>query len=292
MRRHIGQQTSQRISLLPAPAIDGGDGGRAALDALLSDEPDAVLVDLLDGSAEPRVGALLARMAARRSPLFVLGSSGVEYALAASWKVDGLVLAEPSAMSATSVDRILVVSGSCSPATGAQIRTAVAGGFAEIALDPMALIREGARGEHARTATDAAITLLENGRSVVCHTSTGPADPREASVNGHYAKLGRSHEEGRIEGGRALAHAAGVMLDGILRRVPLGRFVVAGGDTSTAAIKALGIDALEMVAPLAPGAPLCRALAPGRDLHGRELVLKGGQIGGPDFFTQARAGRL
>ena len=77
-----------------------------------------------------------------------------------------------------------------------------------------------------------------------------------------------------------------------LERVALDRFVVAGGDTSSASIKLLGIDALEMVAPLALGAPLCRALAPGRPLHGRELVLKGGQIGGPDFFVQVRAGRL
>jgi uncharacterized protein YgbK (DUF1537 family) len=51
-------------------------------------------------------------------------------------------------------------------------------------------------------------------------------------------------------------------------------------------------DALEMVPPLVPGAPLCRALAPGRDLDGRELVLKGGQIGGPDSFLNARDGRV
>ncbi len=83
-----------------------------------------------------------------------------------------------------------------------------------------------------------------------------------------------------------------VLLDGVLRSVPLDRFVVAGGDTSTAAIKQLGINALEMVAPLFPGAPLCRALTPGHDLHGRELVLKGGQMGGPRFFLQAKAGRV
>ena len=111
-------------------------------------------------------------------------------------------------------------------------------------------------------------------------------------VTDHFARLGLSAEEGRIRGGRALASAAGALLAHVLKRTPLDRFVVAGGDTSTAAVKQLDIDALEMVAPLFPGAPLCRALAPGRPLHGRELVLKGGQMGGPDFFLQARAGRV
>ena len=54
----------------------------------------------------------------------------------------------------------------------------------------------------------------------------------------------------------------------------------------------LSIEALEMVAPLVAGAPLCRVLAPGHDLDGREVVLKGGQMGGPSFFSQVRAGRL
>ena len=291
MRRHIGAQTSQEIALLSAPEIERADAGSSALDALLDKTPDALLIDLLNEATEPRVGALLERMAERRSPLFVLGSSGVEYALVASWRNGARLPSEPPRMSSGAVDRILVVSGSCSPATGAQITAALKAGFADVALDPLLLIREGPHGDHARAAIQAAVELLGAGLSVVCHSSTGPGDPREIRVSEYYAKEGRSAEAGRIAGGRALAHVAGILLDGILRRAPLDRFVVAGGDTSTAAIKTLGIDALEMVAPLAPGAPICRALAPGRDLHGRELVLKGGQIGGPDFFLQAKAGR-
>jgi len=290
MRWHIGAQTSQSFSLLSAPEIDREGEGTVALDALLATGPDAIVIDLLDERAEPRVGALLERMAGGRSPLFVLGSSGVEYALVASWKRNGRLPAEPPRMTAKPVDQIMVVSGSCSPATGTQIRAALDAGFADMPLDPLTIIQEGPEGAHTRTVAEKAIGLLEAGRSVVCHSSMGPSDPREALVNGHFATEGLSTEAGRIKGGRALANAAGVLLDRILRRVSLERFVVAGGDTSTAAVKALGIDALEMVAPLAPGAPICRVLAPGRDLHGRELVLKGGQIGGPDFFVQAKTG--
>ena len=290
MRRHIGAQTTQTIALLAAPTIAGPDAA-AALDAALAGDPDAILLDIADAQAERHVGALLERMAGRQPPLFVLGSSGVDYALVAAWRADGRLPTTSPNMTASAVDRIFVISGSCSPATGAQIQAAVRAGFADIALDPLKLIDEGASGPYAHAIIDQIVGLLESGRDVVAHSSTGPSDPREALVVDHLAQRGLLAEAGRIQGGRALASAAGGLLDSVLKRVPLRRFVVAGGDTSTAAIKQLGIDALEMVAPLFPGAPLCRALAPGRDLHDCELVLKGGQMGGPDFFLQAKAGR-
>jgi uncharacterized protein YgbK (DUF1537 family) len=46
----------------------------------------------------------------------------------------------------------------------------------------------------------------------------------------------------------------------------------------------MGVEALEMLAPLAPGAPLCTAHAPGSPIHGLEIVFKGGQNGKTDFF--------
>ena len=119
-----------------------------------------------------------------------------------------------------------------------------------------------------------------------------PTDPRERAVAAHFERAGLSPGEGRIRGGRALASAAGRLLERVLKQVDLKRFVVAGGDTSTTAVKMLGIAALEMIAPLTPGAPMCRALAPNHRLDGRELVLKGGQMGGPSFFSQVKAGRL
>lgn len=292
MRRHIGAQTRQSIALFPAPLIGRpADETAAALDAALTANPDSLLIDIADENAELRVGALLERMARRKPPLFVLGSSGVEYALVAAWRSEGRLAAEPPRMTAGPVDQILVMSGSCSPATGAQIAAAIAAGFRDLALDPLKLIEEGSEGPYARDAIARIAGWLSEGHSVVAHSSTGPADPREAMVAAHFARRGHSAEAGRIRGGRALASASAALLAGVLARVPIERFVVAGGDTSSAAVQGLGIDALEVVAPLFPGAPLCRALAQGRPLHGTELVLKGGQMGGPDFFLQARAGR-
>ena len=53
------------------------------------------------------------------------------------------------------------------------------------------------------------------------------------------------------------------------------------------AARELGIEAVEMIAPLAPGAPLCRAHAPGTVVHGLEVNVKGGQVGAPDYFGTA-----
>jgi uncharacterized protein YgbK (DUF1537 family) len=68
------------------------------------------------------------------------------------------------------------------------------------------------------------------------------------------------------------------------------RVLIAGGDTSTHAVKQLGLDALTFAAPLVPGVPLCRGHAAGSPLDGLELALKGGQIGPEDFFAQVRDG--
>ena len=293
MRRHIGAQTAQRIALLPAPAITGSaQDAKAALDQALAGKPGALMIDIADERAEARVGMLLEQMANAAAPLFVVGSSGVEYALVALWKAEGALPAKVSMPPPGAVDKLLVVSGSCSPVTGAQIAAARADGFAEVALDPVTLIVEGGDGAHARAAALQVLGLLEAGRSVIVHSSAGVGDPREKAVADHFARTGVSPEQGRIRGGRTLAAAAGQLLRRVLPGADLRRFVIAGGDTATTAVKMLNIDALEMIAPLTPGAPLCRVLAPDHYLDGREVVLKGGQMGGPSFFSQARAGRV
>ena len=70
------------------------------------------------------------------------------------------------------------------------------------------------------------------------------------------------------------------------------RVVISGGDTSGHALTAVGVQALSAVAPIAPGAPLCRSHMPtNTPLNGLELALKGGQMGRPTFFVQAKGGQ-
>jgi len=77
-----------------------------------------------------------------------------------------------------------------------------------------------------------------------------------------------------------------------LEQCPTERVCVAGGDTSSYAARALGIQALEMIAPLTPGAPLCRAHAPGSAVDGCEVVFKGGQVGAENYFEILKRGKI
>jgi uncharacterized protein YgbK (DUF1537 family) len=47
-----------------------------------------------------------------------------------------------------------------------------------------------------------------------------------------------------------------------------------------------------MIARLTPGAPLCRVVAPGSDVDGREVVFKGGQVGAENYFEIVKRGRI
>ena len=100
------------------------------------------------------------------------------------------------------------------------------------------------------------------------------------------------------------ARTGGVQTAGERRNVPLvvvmlpnqmrsvRRVLIAGGDSSSYAARSLGIEAVEMIAPLAPGAPLCSAHAPGSPADGIEVNFKGGQVGAEDYFGAVALGGL
>lgn len=71
----------------------------------------------------------------------------------------------------------------------------------------------------------------------------------------------------------------------------LSRIMVCGGDTSGHAGLQLGIQALTMIRPLAPGGPLCRAWSEDPAMDGIEIVFKGGQAGPEPYFEWVRSGR-
>ena len=68
----------------------------------------------------------------------------------------------------------------------------------------------------------------------------------------------------------------------------VGQLVVAGGETSGAAVQALGVRQMRIGPQIDPGVPWChaRAEACGRNLH---LALKSGNFGSTDFFGKAFA---
>ena len=84
------------------------------------------------------------------------------------------------------------------------------------------------------------------------------------------------------------------MLRGLVSQAGLGRAVVAGGDTSSHALRELAIAALTTRHPLpaSPGSPVCRAASAEAAFDGLEIAFKGGQVGDDAYFSRIRDGRI
>lgn len=312
LRLHLSRQTGRSIGLLDILDLDLPlPAQRAILEGA-----EVVLIDVLYEHQLEGIGRLLDAFAGAGGTsgaggvsgiggvsgsggtLFTVGSSAVEMALGGHWRAMGLLAAAPSWAPAGRAEPLLVASGSCSPVTAGQVAWARANGFAEMALDAAWVSGAGGRGaagggscsgfegdfggaagnggagggpEGFAAFVQQALEYLAEGRSLILHTGHTPVASAPA------ASLGTGL--GRLV--KAIVTGAGSALR---------RLVIAGGDTSSYAARALGIEAVEMICPLAPGAPLCVAHAPGSPVHGMEIVLKGGQVGGEDYFGKMLEG--
>jgi uncharacterized protein YgbK (DUF1537 family) len=260
LRLHLRAQAPDCTGLLDLFSLTGPDPG-SALDSIISRNARAVVFDGLDEHSELATGQLL--WSRRGQHPFVAGSSGFTHALIRHWREAGLIPPQFSPPAATTANRIIVISGSCSPVTEAQIQSAMRDGFEGFhapAMDRERLV-------------STALAALARGNSVVIYSALGARD------------LGGSMA------GEELGCYLGSVLRELVVRSGARRAIIAGGDTSSHAASRLGIHALTFAAPMTPGAPLCRAHSDSPMMDGLELVLKGGQVGGPDFFRQVLKGQ-
>jgi uncharacterized protein YgbK (DUF1537 family) len=211
---------------------------------------------------------------------FVVGSSGVEYALAKALTEAKAISGVAQFESLAPVAQTIVVSGSVSPTTERQILFALANGFESVSVDALALAQN--LPEARQEAITSALVVLDAGRNPLIHTALGPASDDGARLN--------AVPEGR----RHIGEGLGAILKALLEKTGLSRAIIAGGDSSSHAIGQLDIFALTTRKPLpaTPGSPLCIAHSSNPNLLGLEIALKGGQVGGDDYFTSLRDGTL
>ncbi len=275
---HLGKQTELAVSLADLTMLASSDAD-ARIDQLTNKGSGILLLDVDSGDSQSSAGRQLQRIAAAKGG-FVAGSSGIEYALLNAWREKGLIGQSVAFPSPGKVDRLAVVSGSVSPTTERQIRTAISDGFHDIPLDPLALV--GANAEAVLdVAVAAGLAALKAGRSVILHTALGPSADRGADID---QLPGARHRLGR---------ALGTILRRLVETEGLSRAVIAGGDTSSHALKELRVDALTTLLPLpqTPGSPLCTAHGGHGPTDGLQIALKGGQVGSDGYFAQIRDGR-
>lgn len=261
--RLMQAQSLRPVGLLPLSTMAQGlDVVRLALGRLREQGCGSVIADAVSQADLE----LLGRVALEDS--LSVGASGIGLGLAralASERARGEASSVPTATDPSAGS--LILAGSCSAATLAQIDAAEAS-MPVLRLDVLALL-EGAK-------IDSAVTWvreqLRHGPALVA-SSAAPAQVRELQ-----ARYGGEKVSALLEG--ALAEIARQLAD-----QGLSRLIVAGGETSGAVVDRLGIEAFLIGAELAPGVPMLYTL--GRHYPGLQLVLKSGNFGERDFFTRA-----
>ena len=262
LRLHIGKQTKEKIGLidvllLEKPINSWKEG--------LHDEA-VVLIDALNEEHLTRIGEWLEAQRKEDETLFSVGSSGVEVALGNYWNSQNILKTVTEWNRPGMASPLLVLSGSCSPVTAKQIAWAAANGFEEVELDAVKACNEDTVDE---TVINKINSLLQQQKNLIVHT--GSKQPQNLSSE----KLGS---------------ALGSIAKESVKQSDVKRVVVSGGDTSSFAARAMDIEAVEMIAPLIIGAPLCKIYSKNKMMQGIEVNFKGGQVGSENYFEVLRNG--
>jgi 3-oxoisoapionate kinase len=268
LRRHLAAQGLEPIASLPYPLYAQGAAvvDRALADALAND-PAAVLFDVADPAHLAPVGRAIWTQAQGRR-LLAVGASSVAQALIAHWReAEDLVTAAGAvARLAPARDPVFVLAGSLSPVTARQVQAARS-------FEHLALTRDDLAEAALPASCERITAALRSGRHVLA--CTAPAQGRAADTT----------HAGTVAAATARLIAMVVRRQS-LHGQPLRRIGIAGGDTSSLAVKALGCWGLSYAGTLSAGVTVSRTASEEPALDGMELMLKGGQMGTLDVFEQ------
>ncbi len=259
----LQEQTKRQVGLIEYSTVTKGPlviGERIA--QLKKQGIGMAIVDALSNEDLMKLGPALADLR------LITAGSGVAIGLAQNF---GIESSNQAAQLPKAIGRQAIISGSCSVATNAQVKHFLARGGAGLAIDPFSL----AQGQSALDHVMQWAMQQNPDRPVLIYTTADPESVRAVQSQFGIAQAGVMVEE-------ALSGIAKcLVLQGIQQ------LIVAGGETSGACVKALGIESMRIGTAIAPGVPWCHASSPfAQDGH-LHITLKSGNFGTEDFFTQA-----
>ena len=233
------------------------------------------MFDVFDLASQLAVGQQLLNLPQQARPVIV-GSSGVEYALARALTENGRIAGRAD-FAPLKADRVIAISGSVSPTTERQIRYALNHGFTGIPVDPLSM----ATGDTMQTVAglvEQSVDAIRSGSSVLVYTALG----HTTDISQALAVIPDARSK--------LGQAMGQLLKQVIERTGVCRTIISGGDTSGHALQQLGIHALTLRYPLkaTPGSPVCLAHSGDKNFNRMEIAMKGGQIGADDYFVSLR----
>ena len=264
LRKHLAGQTDCNISLMSLDILQSAHSQREFEHA--RSESNAILFDGVTADDLDVTGSLIAYNDIR----FAVGSSGLTRAMVSQWRKKCLTDEDNTDKHASSVDQLLVLSGSCSPVTGQQIAAAKAKGYDAHKIDMHALT---AGDEEEQRLIKAALDSLSAQKSCIIYSAQGPLEGKPEAA------------------GDVLGETLGRIAREVVQQTRLPRILFAGGDTSSHGVAQLNADAMTWEAPIEIGAPLVKIHSQDSSMDGLELVLKGGQMGQENFFESVRCGR-
>ena len=292
LRLHLARQTEKTIGLIDVLKLAEDElSVEQKLVSQIDSGKQVILFDALSEEHLGTIGKLIDKYATADKPLFSVGSSGINMALGKYWAEQGLLQPKANWPNAGKAENMLVVSGSCSPVTAKQIAYAVEHGFAEIALDTSLIAISSDLENTVEVYINWIAEVIDRGIPVIVHTSLGTDDPRFGKTYQTFIAEGLTPNAIRIKTAELFGTALGLIAVGVAGKTTLKRMIIAGGDTSGYVARAMGIEAVEMISPISPGAPLCKAYAPGSPAHGLEVNFKGGQVGSEDYFETVLQGK-
>jgi uncharacterized protein YgbK (DUF1537 family) len=273
----LADQGFKPTRLIDLRLLDEHEKNPNALSTLIAQDDSAVF----DGYTQQQVitGAASLWQLARTRTICAMAAQGLAHALGTHLREKNKIAASQPTQKLAPVDRLLVLSGSCSALSAAQIDWAIAAGFQEIRITPEQLISTDERTLQALE--DQMLNALSAGKSMVIYTAKGPDDhhlaavidkvPADMSAPAFIAnRIGLLYSR--------LAHTA-------LARAGLTRLVVAGGDSSSFTMRQLGAIALEIKAShFKQNAHVCTLISNDLLINGKEVLLKGGQVGTDDLY--------
>tara|TARA_R110001606_G_scaffold202060_2_gene350091 strand:+ start:178 stop:1557 length:1380 start_codon:yes stop_codon:yes gene_type:complete len=283
---HLANQTSKTIGLVNLTVIEKGK--QSVLEEVQNNTKDILFFDGFNKEHLQVIGIVFHHLAKNKT-VFSVGSSGIEMALGLVWKQEKIISESEAFKPLGEVGPILVLSGSCSPVSAKQIEYALENGFEQIALESKA-VNVQYHSEIIKNSVAIVVENFKNGKSTVIHTSIGPNDTRIRETELYFKNQGLNEDAIQKQCSKIYGNIIGQITKKVVSEINIKRIVFAGGDTSSYAASELNISALEMIAPLAPGAPLCKAISDDEYVNGLELNFKGGQVGTDNYFIKVLKG--
>ncbi len=162
------------------------------------------------------------------------------------------------------------------PQTAAQIAYAKRQGIVSLEVDSLQLLEPEQSKQHRMHVAHAAISELAAGHDVLVYSSHSLDKVAETKTRG--AELGF----GKTEVSRLVSNALSDIVKAVTDATGQRRLLIAGGETSAAVCRGLGVDGVKILQEIEPGLPSCLSLGE----PGLLLVLKSGSFGSEDFFCQ------